>query len=105
MWMMLQHHEPDDFVIASGTTWSVRDFLERAFQHVGLNWEDHVVVDPLFFRPAEVDVLLGDAAKAHEKLGWHPETSFEELVAMMMQHDIRLAHEEAAVVRQRAGSE
>ena len=88
MWQMLQHDQADDFVIATGQAHSVREFCDIAFGHVGLNWEDHVVVDPKFFRPAEVDYLLGDATKAASILGWKPSTSFEDLVRMMVESDV-----------------
>jgi len=90
MWLMLQQDVPEDFVICTGETHSVREFCEVAFGHAGLNWEDHVVIDEAFFRPAEVDLLVGDAAKAEELLGWKPETSFENLVTMMVDADIDL---------------
>ena len=90
MWLMLQREIPEDFVICTGQTHSVREFCEVAFGHVGLNWEEHVVVDETFFRPAEVDLLVGDATKADEMLGWKPETSFESLVTMMVDADIDL---------------
>ena len=90
MWLMLQQDAPEDFVICTGETHSVREFCEVAFGHAGLNWEDHVVIDEAFFRPAEVDLLVGDAAKAEELLGWKPETSFENLVTMMVDADIDL---------------
>ncbi len=90
MWLMLQREIPEDFVICTGQTHSVRQFCEVAFGHAGLNWEEHVVVDETFFRPAEVDLLVGDATKADEMLGWKPETSFESLVTMMVDADIDL---------------
>ncbi|MGK2949663.1 MAG: GDP-mannose 4,6-dehydratase [Acidimicrobiales bacterium] len=90
MWLMLQQDQPDDYVIASGETHSVRRFCEIAFEHVGLRWEDHVVIDQKFMRPAEVDLLIGDASKAKQALGWKPRTSFEELVTMMVDADIEL---------------
>ena len=90
MWLMLQREIPEDFVICTGQTHSVRDFCEVAFGHARLNWEEHVVVDETFFRPAEVDLLVGDATKADEMLGWKPETSFESLVTMMVDADIDL---------------
>lgn len=90
MWLMLQREMPEDFVICTGQTHSVREFCEVAFGHAGLNWEEHVVVDETFFRPAEVDLLVGDATKADEMLGWKPETSFESLVTMMVDADIDL---------------
>jgi GDPmannose 4,6-dehydratase len=90
MWRMLQQPEPDDYVIATGQVHSIREFLELAFSHVGLDWHDHVVSDPHFFRPAEVDYLVGDATKARERLGWTATTSFTELVAMMVDSDLEL---------------
>ncbi len=90
MWLMLQREIPEDFVICTGQTHSVREFCEVAFGHAGLNWEEHVVVDETFFRPAEVDLLVGDATKADEMLGWKPETPFESLVTMMVDADIDL---------------
>jgi GDPmannose 4,6-dehydratase len=87
MHLMLQQDEPEDFVIATGKTHSVRDFCEQAFSHVGLNYDDYVVIDPEFYRPAEVNLLLGDATKAREKLGWSPTCSFNELVKMMVDWD------------------
>jgi len=90
MHLMLQQDEPDDFVIATGETHSVREFCERAFSHAGLAWEDHVVTDSRFLRPAEVDVLVGDATKAREKLGWEPVVPFEQLVTMMIDSDLEL---------------
>ena len=90
MWLMLQQDVPDDYVIASGATHSVRRFCEIAFEHVGLAYEDHVTVNEKFMRPAEVDLLIGDSAKATKVLGWEPRTSFEELVTMMVDADIAL---------------
>ena len=89
MWLMLQQPQPDDYVVATGRTVTVRDFCRLAFAHVGLNYEDYVVVDPKFFRPAEVDVLLGNPAKAKAKLGWQLRTSLEELISMMVDADMR----------------
>jgi GDPmannose 4,6-dehydratase len=94
MWMMLQQPSPDDYVIATGETHSVRELVEIAFGHVGLKWEDHVVVDPALVRPAEVDLLQGDASKARRVLGWEPRTSFAELVKLMVDADIALVQEE-----------
>ncbi|MGI8847294.1 MAG: GDP-mannose 4,6-dehydratase [Candidatus Dormibacteria bacterium] len=88
MHLMLQQAEPEDFVIATGETHSVREFCAKAFGHVGLDYQDHVVTDPRFLRPAEVDVLIGDASRAREKLGWKPEVGFDELVAMMVDNDL-----------------
>ena len=90
MWLMLQQDEPEDFVICTGETHSVRDFCQVAFGHAGLNWEDHVDVDEQCMRPAEVDLLVGDSTKAHDHLGWKPETTFEELVTMMVDADLDL---------------
>jgi GDPmannose 4,6-dehydratase len=88
MWLMLQQETPDDYVIATGRTHRVRDFCKLAFDTVGLNWEDHVVQDPRFYRPAEVDLLVGDPSRAKRVLGWYPETSFEDLVEMMVRADL-----------------
>jgi GDPmannose 4,6-dehydratase len=90
MWMMLQQSEPDDYVLATGKTHSVRELLEAAFAAVGLNWEEYVEIDARFIRPAEVDLLCGDATKAREKLGWEPEVSFEELIKMMVEADMEV---------------
>lgn len=89
MWMMLQADKPDDYVIATGITTTVRQMCELAFRHAGLNYEDYVKIDPAFFRPAEVDVLLGNPAKAKAALGWEPSTSLEELISMMVDADLR----------------
>ena len=94
MWMMLQKDEPDDYVVATGRTISVREFAEMAFNHAGLNFDDHVEFDPRYLRPAEVELLLGDASKAKEQLGWESTTSVEELAAMMVDHDAELAARE-----------
>ncbi|MCO5144944.1 MAG: GDP-mannose 4,6-dehydratase [Aquamicrobium sp.] len=95
MWLMLQQDEADDYVIATGRTTAVRDFCRMAFEHVGLNLEDHVRVDERFLRPAEVDILLGNPGKAKDKLGWSPETSLEALVSEMVEADLRrLSHHE-----------
>jgi GDPmannose 4,6-dehydratase len=88
MWRMLQQDEPDDYVLATGETHTVREFCEIAFSHVGLDWEKHVVVDERFVRPAEVELLLGSPAKAKERLGWQPQVSFAELVEMMVDADM-----------------
>ena len=89
MHLMLQQPEPDTYVVATGRTTTVRDMCRIAFEHIGLNYEDYVVIDPKFYRPAEVDLLLGDASKAKEKLGWHAETSLEELITMMVDADLK----------------
>jgi len=88
MWLMLQQDHPDDYVVATGETHSVREFCEIAFGHVGLNWQDYVVQDPAFMRPAEVDQLIGNPAKAKAKLKWEPEVSFKALVEMMVEADL-----------------
>ena len=95
MWMMLQQDKPDDYVVATGHTHSVREFCQIAFSHVGLDWEDYVVIDPAFMRPAEVDQLVGDASKANQMLGWQPAVSFEELIRMMVDADLALIRGEA----------
>lgn len=91
MWLMLQQDEADDYVVATGRTTSIRDFCVLAFSQAGLKMEDHVVIDQRFMRPAEVEVLLGDASKAREKLGWEPECSLEQLVAEMLEADLERA--------------
>jgi GDPmannose 4,6-dehydratase len=90
MWLMLQQDEPDDFVIATGVANSVRSCVEVAFDHAGISVDDHVVIDPSFLRPAEVEHLIGDAGKAKTKLGWEPEVSFEQLIRMMVDADLAL---------------
>lgn len=102
MWLMLQHDEPDDFVIATGENHSVREFCELAFEHAGLEMERHVEIDPRYYRPAEVDNLLGDASKAKRVLGWQPRTSFHQLVELMVDADLQLLDDELAgrLVRQ-----
>jgi GDPmannose 4,6-dehydratase len=90
MWLMLQQDEPGDFVVATGETHSVREFCEVAFAHVGLNWEDHVETDQRFFRPAEVDLLVGDPSKAKKVLGWEPKVRFDGLARMMVDADLEL---------------
>ena len=97
MWLMLQQSTPDDYVVATGTTRSVGDFVRAAFENVDLDWEQYVVVDPRFYRPAEVDLLVGDASKARDVLGWEPETSFERLVETMVQADLERLRPFAAV--------
>jgi GDPmannose 4,6-dehydratase len=90
MWLMLQQDTPDDYVVSTNETHSVQEFVEIAFGHVGLNWQDHVVIDPKFVRPAEVDLLIGDAAKARRQLNWQPKVDFPSLVTMMVDADIKL---------------
>lgn len=94
MWRMLQHSEPEDFVIATGETHTIREFLDMVFTQLDLNWEDYVEIDPRYFRPAEVDLLLGDATKAQKKLGWTPATSVKQLAKIMVDHDLELAERE-----------
>ncbi|MFM7317507.1 MAG: GDP-mannose 4,6-dehydratase [bacterium] len=94
MWLMLQQENPSDFIVATGETHSVREFLELAFGVLDLNWQDYVKFDQKFMRPAEVDVLLGDASKAKQELGWSPEVDFKGLVKMMVEHDLDLAYRE-----------
>jgi len=89
MWLMLQQDVPDDYVVATGRTVSIRDMCKIAFGHVGLKMEDHVVIDPAFYRPAEVDVLLGDPRKAREKLGWEATTSLEDMIVEMVEADLK----------------
>lgn len=88
MWMMLQHSEPNDYVVATNQTWTIRDFLDRSFGLVGLNWQDFVEIDPRYYRPTEVDLLIGDYSRAKEKLGWEPKTSFDDLVKIMVAADL-----------------
>ena len=89
MWLMLQQDEPEDYVIATGETHSVKDFLEEAFEYAGLDWQDHVEIDPRYFRPTEVDVLIGDSSKAEKKMGWKPKVRFKELVRLMVDADMK----------------
>ena len=95
MWLMLQQSEPQDFVIATGESHSVRDFLQLAFEHVGLDWRKYVDLDPRYLRPTEVQLLMGDASKARKLLGWSPPTTFAELVRIMVESDRKLAKAEA----------
>ena len=94
MWLMLQQDEADDYVIATGESHAVREFLELAFDRVELDWRKYVEVDPRYFRPAEVDILLGDSSKAQRELNWKPKVKFEELAAMMIDADWELARQE-----------
>ena len=98
MWLILQQEQPDDFVIATGETHSVREFAERVFAKLDLDYEEHVAIDPRYFRPTEVDVLLGDAAKARKVLGWEPKVSFDQLIAMMVEADLEIAEKEKTLV-------
>jgi GDPmannose 4,6-dehydratase len=98
MWMMLQQDEPDDFVIATGTAHSIEDLVELAFREVGIDdWARFVRQDPKFFRPAEVDLLIGDASKAHQQLGWRTEVDFEGLVKTMVAHDLQVEAKKAGI--------
>src|SRR5262249_34347559 len=89
MWLMLQQGEPDDYVVATGQTHTVRELVEEAFGHAGLDWKKYVTEDPALIRPAEVDLLVGDASKARRVLGWRPEVGFAELVRRMVDADLR----------------
>ena len=98
MWLMLQEDEPDDYVVATGETHSIEEFVSKAFAEVGIDdWRPHVRQDPKFFRPAEVDLLIGDASKAHERLGWRPEVGFDQLVKMMVANDLELEATKAGI--------
>ena len=92
MWLMLQQEQPDDYVVATGETHSVQEFLEEAFSYVGLDWRDYVHIDPKYYRPAEVDLLIGNPAKAKAKLGWTPKITFKELVRLMVDADLAETH-------------
>ncbi len=94
MWLMLQQETPDDFVIATGETYAVREFVEKVFAYLELDWEEYVEIDPRYFRPTEVAVLQGDASKARSKLGWEPRVGIDELVRRMVEHDLELARQE-----------
>ena len=97
MWLMLQQDEPDDYVVATGQTHSVREFLDEVFGHLGLDWQQHVEIDPRYFRPSEVDLLLGDASKARRVLQWEPRVGFRELARMMTEEDLKKAGRAQAV--------
>ena len=96
MWMMLQHNEPEDFVLSTGETHSIRDFLNFVGEHLKWDWEQHVEIDPRYFRPTEVNLLLGDCTKAKDKLGWVAKTSCKELAELMVDHDLEMAQQEMA---------
>ena len=96
MWLMLQQHEPDDYVIATGVKHSVREFCELAFQHVGLDWQAYVEIDPALIRPADVNTLCGDPSKARQQLGWQPQVTFPQLVTMMVDADLQRLTREAS---------
>ena len=91
MWLMLQQDQPDDYVVATGETHDVGEMLDEAFGYVGIDWHQHVEIDPRYFRPAEVDVLCGDAAKAARLLGWKPQVTFKQLVRIMVDADLKAA--------------
>jgi len=101
MWLMLQAEVADDYVIATGETHSVREFLDETFACLDLDWQEFVETDPRYFRPAEVDLLLGDAGKARRELGWEPKVSFKQLVSLMVDHDLELAKQESAAQQAR----
>ena len=94
MWLMMQAETSDDYVIATGETHSVREFCEEAFSYLDLDWQEHVEIDPWYYRPSEVDILLGDSTKARKQLGWEPKVGFRELVRLMVDHDLILARGE-----------
>ncbi|HUI07687.1 MAG TPA: GDP-mannose 4,6-dehydratase, partial [Verrucomicrobiae bacterium] len=96
MWMMLQHATPDDYVIATGETHSVKEFCTAAFAHADLDWNKYVEIDKRYYRPAEVDVLMGDASKAKKLLGWEPKTTFQDLVRLMVDADIKMLRDQLA---------
>ncbi|MBI3817861.1 MAG: GDP-mannose 4,6-dehydratase [Planctomycetes bacterium] len=98
MWAMLQQDQPDDYVISTGATHTVRELCEHAFNRVGLDYKKYVVVDPEYFRPAEVELLIGDASKAHTKLGWRPKVTFKQLVEMMVDADVERTKRESAAI-------
>jgi GDPmannose 4,6-dehydratase len=101
MWMMLQQDRADDYVIATGETHSVREFLDEVFGLLDMDWKKHVEVDPKYFRPAEVDLLLGDASKARKELGWQPKVTFKGLAKMMVEADLKLAKRERVMADHR----
>ena len=99
MWLMMQYDYPEDWVLATGVTKTVRDFAEEAFKHVNLNWEDYVISSEKYFRPNEVDYLLGDSSKARKKLNWKPSVDFAGLVEIMVEHDINEAKKDLALLK------
>jgi GDPmannose 4,6-dehydratase len=103
MWLMLQQDKPEDYVIATGETHSVKEFCEAAFSYAGLDWREHVEIDQRYFRPAEVDLLIGDASKARKDLGWKPATGFEALVRLMVDADIKLLDDQLSGKLEAAG--
>jgi GDPmannose 4,6-dehydratase len=105
MWLIMQAAEADDYVLATGETHSIREFLDLAFGRLDLDWKPYVEIDPRYYRPTEVDLLLGDASKARKKLGWEPKVSFTQLVALMVDHDLELARVERATMNARGAKE
>ncbi len=103
MYLMMQADEPDDYVIATGETHSVREFLDEAFGYLDMDWNKHVEIDPRYYRPSEVDLLLGDASKARRVLGWEPKVTFKELVRLMVDNDLHIAKNERALGEQTDG--
>ncbi len=99
MWLMLQQEQPDDYVVATNELHSVRDFCQETFQLLGLDWEKYVKYDARYERPAEVELLIGDPAKARKQLGWEPKVKFKELVKIMTEHDLKLAQREAQIAK------
>src|SRR5262249_6012580 len=102
MWLMLQQEQADDYVVATGETHSVRELVEAAFECVGMDWEKHVVIDPALYRPAEVDLLVGDGGKAKRVLGWEPEVSFRQLVHRMVTADLQRLQNASKAARVRS---
>jgi GDPmannose 4,6-dehydratase len=98
MWLMLQQEQPDDYVVSTGERHSVREFADEVFSRLELDWQDYVEIDPRYLRPAEVEVLQGDPSKAKRELGWKPTTSFDQLIEMMVEADMKLAEQEKALV-------
>jgi len=96
IWLMMQQDQPDDYVIATGETYTVRDFLDEAFNHLGMDWKKYVEIDPRYYRPTEVDVLMGDSSKARKKLNWRPKMKFTDLVRVMVDADLRAESEKPA---------
>ncbi|MFM8891587.1 MAG: GDP-mannose 4,6-dehydratase, partial [Planctomycetia bacterium] len=101
-WRMLQQDKAEDYVVAMNELYSVREFCEKTFTRLGLDYRDHVEIDPRYYRPAEVDLLLGDGTKARTRLGWTPRTSFDQLVDMMVESDLELASREKALIERDA---
>ena len=99
MWRMMQHDKPDDFVVATGETHTVREFVESAFDYAGLDWKKWVEIDSKYFRPTEVDYLMGDSSKIRTTLGWRPRVGFEKLVHLMVDHDLELARQEQTLAK------